>query len=57
MMEKKRFRVADRDGHIYHLQKDLGYIVKGELIPDLPESEFIPESVLLRFQQVEQEEV
>ena len=32
-------------------------IVKGEQIPDLPESEFIPESVLLRFQQVEQEEV
>ena len=57
MMEKKRFCVADRDGHIYHLQKGLGYIVKGELIPDLPESEFIPESVLLRFQQVEQEEI
>ena len=32
-------------------------MVKGELIHDLPESEFIPESVLLRFQQVEQEEV
>jgi hypothetical protein len=57
MMEKKRFCVADRDGHIYHFQKGLGYIVKGELIPDLPESEFIPESVLLRFQQVEQEEI
>ena len=28
-----------------------------DLIPDLPESEFIPESVLLRFQQVEQEEI
>jgi hypothetical protein len=57
MMEKKRFCVADRDGHIYHFQKGLGYMVKGELIPDLPESEFIPESVLLRFQQVEQEEI
>lgn len=57
MMKKKRFCVADRDGHIYHYQKDLGYMVKGELIPDLPESEFIPESVLLRFQHVEQEEI
>ena len=57
MMEKKRFCVADRDGHIYNLQKGLGYMVNGELIPDLPESEFIPESVLLRFQHVEQEEI
>lgn len=57
MMEKRRFCVADRDGHIYHLQKSLGYMVNGELIPDLPESEFIPESVLLSFQHVEQEEI
>ena len=57
MMEKKRFCVADRDGHIYNLQKGLGNMVNGELNPDLPESKFIPESVLLRFQHVEQEEI
>lgn len=52
LMKKDTLCVADRNGHVYYNQEN-GFCVDCRIIQELPDGEYIPETALLRFRDIE----
>lgn len=48
-MKKASFCVADRNGYFYESRDKKSYTSDGSYIKDLPDGEYLPETILLRF--------